>query len=60
MLKKQIEFTEQEQKVLLGLLDVLLKSTGKTFAKNIIYYFDKFEEAFVEEESVESKPTKKQ
>jgi len=49
-MKKKIEFTEDEAKVLLALLNISLKTEGINIIKNVSYFIDKFETSFKVEE----------
>ena len=47
-MKKKIEFTQDEAINLLALLNISLKTEGMNIAKTVVYFQDKFEQAFTE------------
>ena len=46
-MKKKIEFTQDEAINLLALLNISLKTEGMNIAKTVVYFQDKFEQAFI-------------
>ena len=44
----KIDFTEAEVNSLLGFIDLAVKATGLSAAKDAVYFHDKFQKAFDE------------